>query len=537
MFILVILIIYEVQHLPGNTVSVRPCEAMRHQSKLDRCILLRTATQSGNMNVMLKLESRSRTDITDICFTWCKRIAKRLKAALINRERAILPGLFIGLTMPVVLIQVFFTPPIQVADEDNHFLRATQIAQGRPFALRAEMVSGGAIDPAAVTFAHAFDALKFHPEVKISPATFHSALSLRWGQQPSIPTAFANTAIYPFFLYLPSSLALKLGKEADLGVMESFYFARLATGLVSLLLATAALWLCAQGQTTLFLILCFPMTLSLFASVSQDAMSIGLGALAVALWSRYAARRAPMPPWARANMALALGAVTAARLPLLPLCALVILPTRGHRLSTRDAAMAALGTLPLSLGIVGAYLAKVPFRPEQNVSPVGQLSWILHHPLAAVSVAIRTLWQDSGRHLSDMVGMLGWLDTKLPLDFYPVVGCCVVLAVLVDAAAELTDRVPRRTLLPIGLAFLTIGSVFGALYLAWTPIGADVVDGVQARYLLVPAMLLAVSLPSSLRVREVPPRILRAAQITLCTGVAGMNFWIVPITLLHRYYG
>lgn len=139
--------------------------------------------------------------------------------------------------------------------------------------------------------------------------------------------------------------------------------------------------------------------------------------------------------------------------------------------------------------------------------------------------------------MNDMACMLGWLDRKLPFPFYTVVGCRIVLAVLLDAGERSTDAVPRRMWLTIGLALMTIGSVFGALYLAWTPIGADVVDSVQARYLLLSAMLLAVSVPIVSCARVVSSPVLRAVRVVLCFGFAAVNLWIVPFTRLHRYDG
>ena len=451
--------------------------------------------------------------------------------------------LFLVLALPTVMIQVFLTPPIQVADEENHFLRALQIADGHVFGhIIGDDSAGGTLDPAASIFAHAFDALKFRPDTKFDLDAYAVASALRWGSGPAVPAVFPNTAIYPFFLYLPASAGLASGRALHLSMLDSFYLGRLATALNSVGLATLALAICGRGRALLFVILCFPMTLSLFASVSQDAMAIALGAVATAVWSSYVARDVAMPAALRAVVALALGAVTAARLPLMPLYILALMPTRSSpagraRPRVVDAAAAAAGLVPLAIGLYGAHAAKVAFRESDGVSPLGQLRWLGFHPLEAIGVVVRTLGDNTLRHLREMVGVLGWLDTDLPPAFYAWMGLCVAAAILIDAVSSGRSVSGLWRFVPAVAALVSAADVFGAFYLGWTPVGAPIVDGVQGRYFIVPALVLAVSLPGFRRVASGRRPGVEGLQIALCGAVAASDLWIVPVTLLHRYYG
>ncbi|MBE7220569.1 MAG: DUF2142 domain-containing protein, partial [Caulobacteraceae bacterium] len=125
----------------------------------------------------------------------------------------ILALLFLLLGLPTVLIQVYLTPPIQVPDEENHFLRALQVADGHAFGRKiGGGNAGGRLDPAAPVFAHAFDALKFAPDVKLDLQVYASAAAMQWGTGAPAPAAFPNTAIYPFFFYLPASAGIEAGR-------------------------------------------------------------------------------------------------------------------------------------------------------------------------------------------------------------------------------------------------------------------------------------------------------------------------------------
>ncbi len=91
--------------------------------------------------------------------------------------------------------------------------------------------------------------------------------------------------------------------------------------------------------------------------------------------------------------------------------------------------------------------------------------------------------------------------------------------------------------MPAAAVLVSSAGVFGAFYLAWTPVGAPIVDGVQGRYFILPAMVLAVSLPRFERPGERMGIGLSWLQQALCTAVALTDLWVVPTTLIHRYYG
>jgi hypothetical protein len=89
-------------------------------------------------------------------------------------------------------------------------------------------------------------------------------------------------------------------------------------------------------------------------------------------------------------------------------------------------------------------------------------------------------------------------------------------------------------------AIVSAAAVFGALYLAWTPVGATLVDGVQGRYLLVPAMLLAITVPAVGRASVASSSAgdrTEGLRLALCGCVGLIDLWVVPMTILHRYYG
>ena len=114
--------------------------------------------------------------------------------ATILRTR-LLALLYLVLVLPVTAFLGWHNPPFQAADEDSHFLRAMQIAQGGLISTRSPSgLIGGRLPEGAVRLAHDFRDLRFQSHVTLDPGRYHAAGLVPSGQE--IEASFANTAIY-----------------------------------------------------------------------------------------------------------------------------------------------------------------------------------------------------------------------------------------------------------------------------------------------------------------------------------------------------
>lgn len=458
---------------------------------------------------------------------------------------SVLSFLYLVLALPVVLFQVFGTPPFQMPDEPRHFMRALQIADGRLLGRRdGDTFSGGDLETAAQDVAVAFRPLALDSDRRLDPAVLARLAPLRWRTTPKTPALFENTSIYPPTFYAPAALAIRTGKAIDLPILWTYYLARLTMGLTGLGLATLAIHLCDRGRTVLFVALSLPLALSAFASLSQDGVAIAAGALAVALWSRSLAADRPMPLATRAVAALLLGAVVGARLPLLPLLALLLLPTdarSGLRPRTSTLLVSALSLLPVGFSLVCAAAAKVPFRVADGVAPDRQMAFVLHAPTRAFGALSTTLEEHAGEFLREMVSVLGWWSGMLPSVYYAWIALCLVGAVAIDILGPRDGFARWAKLVTVALAIAASLGVFVSFYLAWTPVGGPVIEGVQGRYFIVPTLVLCLALPrfaprATDRLVDPDRRPLAVAQVVLCAAVGLFNLWAVPYTILSRYY-
>ena len=458
--------------------------------------------------------------------------------------RRTLAILYFAFAFPVVLTQVFATPPLQMPDEPHHFMRIVQIADGVLLARRlGEIAAGGDLEQSVEDVALTFRPLAHDLSLRFDTSLFKHISTLQWGESARVSTEFSNTAIYPPFLYIPAAMGVEAGRAMGLPILQTYYLSRLFNAVCTTLLAALAIGVCAKGRGILAILMSLPMVLSAFASVSQDAMSFVAGALAVAVWSRYLARGLDVPLAIRAGVSLLVGAIVAGRIPLCPLFGMLLLPTGGDRKRWPDRhalLVSAAGLIPVAFGIACANAAKVAFRPGDGVSPIGQISTMVHKPSAFFDVMGTTLNQSAGELYRELVTVLGWWANMLPPWYYGWAAMFLIAAAAVEALAwERGFGIPS-CVLQTAAAVAGAICVFLTMYVAWTPVGGSVIDGLQGRYFLVCAIFLAIAVPSSGRwgvaIHAYRRPAVEITRMAVCLGLAVVNLWAVPITLLTRYY-
>jgi uncharacterized membrane protein len=147
-----------------------------------------------------------------------------------------------------------------------------------------------------------------------------------------------------------------------------------------------------------------------------------------------------------------------------------------------------------------------------------KLKFMLQHPLHFPWVAFTTL-DYSAELWRQLIGVLGWLDTRLHPLAYPVVSGLLVLANLARLAAPADTR-RRVSFVSLFTAAAYTLVVFFLFFVTSTPIDADRVHGVQGRYFVVVVPLLAIFLATLLA--RSPPRLLQAGAAVLLALISGL---------------
>jgi len=394
--------------------------------------------------------------------------------------------------------------PMQSPDENQHVARAWLLADGQwRLQAPAGQMSGGAID--ANLNAYILGMLRGwagEPELRTPPARIAELRALRWRDDGLREFAqIPGTGYYLPLVYAPQALGLTLGSLLGWTIDDSYRLARLLAQMSTAALLVAA-WLLARPWRPPALalgLLALPMSLFQFAAPTIDGITTGLAMVALALSWRHTLSGERLGAATIAALATALALLVTTRLHALPMLALPLL--LAWRLRQPSLAMLAAGLLALAAAWTAwAAAGTVDTRVVRELSAGAIVRHHLTAPWEFAAVVGRTLAAPAWREFmgSSFVGVLGWLDTPLPPGAYRALGLGLLgLAIGGAAGASLAmPHGPMRAirLLGVGMALVSALIVFAALLAAWTPHPATIIQGMQGRYLLLPALLASCAL-------------------------------------------
>ncbi|MCP9318838.1 DUF2142 domain-containing protein [Acetobacter persici] len=430
----------------------------------------------------------------------------------------------------MVVISVFFTPEGMTPDEGPHFFRAIQVSQGELTGMRKGNQSGGMIPSSVLPALISTVDLIGHPERHFSITSFDQASHIPWSQTYDF-IDFSNVAIYAPGGYLPEALAIRISRLTGLSVLQTFYVARLTNGFVTILLCTAAIALSRRGTAWLLVLASLPMTLNLAGSCSHDGILIGLSALAAAILTRHtAASRWSTGNWLGIS---ALFALLAMAKP--PLLLAALLPAAfARRTALRPLLPFTLSLLATAVWYVcGIAPFKVQFLAQTGVSDSGQIRWMLLHPLKTLAVTFHTLALYAPAFACQMIGRLGWLDTPLSKQFYVLTALVLVLAFLSGAlwkGAAAARQETRSVLATLAIVAASSLGIMLSLYVIWSPVGSDVISGIQGRYFLPLLPFCALLLPAMPQAGRLAPGL---ARHQISVALLAVFLSIDAVTLGH----
>jgi hypothetical protein len=216
--------------------------------------------------------------------------------------------------------------------------------------------------------------------------------------------------------------------------------------------------------------------------------------------------------------ALNLRVVVAARPPLAPLALIFpAIPQVLWRHRVVGLAIVIVGTAGWMAASAATYIhprtgMDFTINPD-DFGTVKQLHYIVIHPLRFCFTFVNTLHEFAPCFYKAFIGVLGWYDVFVPRWYILVASINIVLAFA--ASISKRDRPWSPAAVAAGAAIIgCVITVLIAQYLAWTPVGLDIILGVQGRYFVAPA-LFAVMLCPSLTL----PRALRSTLTATTVGL------------------
>ena len=304
--------------------------------------------------------------------------------------------------------------------------------------------------------------------------------------------------------YIPQALGICLGRILGLGTLGLMVLGRLFNLAFYCAAGFFAIRRLPFGKEVYCGVGLLPMTLHLAASMSYDVMILALCGyfLAVCLDLAYRSEKV------RVRDVAVLAAVMAVMGP----CKMVYGVAAGFCLLIPVKKFGGWGKWFLSAAaVLGAFGAAMFFVNRQTVAlytgiqdryitwaeePGYSFAQLIHSPLKVLRLCYNTLTGHGEQLYSGMIGAsLGNMDPVINIPYLVILALTVLLLIL--AMKKPGEAVFMRTGQKIWiwfLALLCLGGLMFSMLLAWTPLSATMIQGVQGRYLLplLPALLMTV---------------------------------------------
>lgn len=306
-----------------------------------------------------------------------------------------------------------------------------------------------------------------------------------------------------------SALGILFGRLLNLSGVVTFYLSRFFNFLWAFALIVLAVRLTPVGKNIMMTVSLLPMSLHLLGSCSYDAGIIGYSLLLIALLLRLilnedgASKKTLI--WC-----IAIGALLAPCKTVYYCICLLSFAVPAERFSSRKreviwkSCMLAIPLMVLMLFGLSSFIALSGIGASSNAESVRldetgrffTLSDIVAHPMDSLLLFLRTLFFYSDFYASTMVGgTLGWFQPNIVARNNQVFALLFALALstVVDEG-DGTVLSQKSRILSLGCAMLGALGIVASMWLGWTFVTEDYINGVQGRYLIpfLPLFLLAI---------------------------------------------
>lgn len=434
------------------------------------------------------------------------------------------------------IITVFLSsliPPFQSPDEPDHLKRAYLLSQGRIAMVSPENSStGGYIDESLFSYMKIYSPLSGQEHQRVSKPMVSEAGKLHWSGNEIFAPAPGVNYYFPF-IYLPQSIGLKLGQIFDLSIHHSYHLARFMASLSILVMLWYAFSILPPSFLTLGL-LCMPLMVFQGISTSQDGVAIALLVLCASLFVHLMNGISSNDRNKYIIFMAGLVILLTSRINLLPMLLMPLMLAWRYRCRWLWAG-GGLATLLVLLWIFYALLTTVDNRVAMGASTSNLFFHYLTQPFGFLKIVWTSIHDPSLQHFYgfSFVGIMGWLDITIGDQNIRWIGATLAVLLLISIGFRSLRREwqQRATLALVAVSSALM--VFLLMLITWTPHPAELIEGVQGRYLWSSALLLSFALTQGINQLAKPVKIIGAL---LVMAIAVISIVKLPTVMLERYY-
>jgi uncharacterized membrane protein len=390
-------------------------------------------------------------------------------------------------------MMLIITPPFQVPDADNHFLRIYQLSRGNISGIKQAEDAGGFIPQNMIDVKFDFSNIRFQKDGKVKKQQVLYYLTHKLPPSEEIFVSFKNTVLYSPLAYLPQVTGVFIANILNLPPLWMLYLGRFFALIAYLFIVGISIRFIPVYKWGMVLLALMPMTLFQAASLSADSMTFAISFLLTAYilhlaFSKKEISRKDIIITCLLSFCIGLCKSSYVLIPFL----FTIIPVKKF-VSKKVFFISCLCvcfSVILSTGIWSLYVKDIYVPMYSYINPHEQLGWILAHPVQYMNVLI-DVCSSSGYLLDEFVGVLGWPSVwpSVTLGMLPKIYLIVLfLCAILESDSQIKVSVYSK-IVSVFIFLFSLLLITTMIYLSWCEIGAEMVDGLQGRYYIPIALL------------------------------------------------
>ncbi len=387
-------------------------------------------------------------------------------------------------------ISILLIPPFQSPDELSHFQRAYSVSQGQLYYSIKNGEKGLYIEDELTQYISKFDRISGSINEK------HSYSDLYFDQEmQKIPTAkshkYFSTVQTSFIAYITSAIGILVSKvfrhvvfHTSTTYSYSLYFARMFDLFLYIGLMYFAIKKTPILKKTLFTVALLPMSIMLSSSCSYDGLIIGSSGLLFAHIMSLIYNPKELFNYKYMLLFILTGFMLFFIKYIYILLLLLLFFVPDNKFKCKKDKYIKICSI---FGII--MLMYLMFNIPNYINSVAggsneQIKFIISNPFKYTKILFNSMYMKFGIQLSWILGGFGNLDTHFPGFIYFAMFIYVVILFLFDSSSKNGKCNYIFKISVFLIVFLIICGIYTALYIVWSPIGNDIIEGVQGRYFI-----------------------------------------------------
>ena len=403
---------------------------------------------------------------------------------LIVKYKKKLEYLFLVIMIPLGLGYLIFMIPNQVPDEPSHIAKAYTLSQFEIFNSKDEknipiMKVPLQLEGNGVSDINDYQNINF-------------MLGVKTNYDKEIKTTANTAASYFPVMYLIPSVGLGIGQLLNLSIYAGIYLAQALNLLFFVITGFFVIKKIPFGKLIMFAYLLTPMMLQQAASCSADTFLNCCVLLFVSyiLYLKYDKNVEKISIKQSLYLGILMIFISCSKIVYIPICFLVLLLYKKLKESSKQSKIIIILSMIFSIILAlvfylysGTFSIHEGYKKQNNVDSTLQLKNVISNPVNYAYTLINTLGVKQEMYISTFIGQnLGWFN--IPGSYFSTL--LFVILLIISPFLEKNKyffNKKEKVIINI-IVFLIFNFILGAMYLTWTSVGANVIEGVQGRYFI-----------------------------------------------------